>query len=85
LALIAFLMCLATSIWVLLPHELVFAFRGRTLLAQSDHQGVDDVTEAYRAAGMWMEPFLDINSDKIATLSSWFTASCVLLAAEVVL
>jgi hypothetical protein len=32
-----------------------------------------------------MEPYLDINAEKIASLSSWFAASCVLLAAEVVL
>jgi hypothetical protein len=85
LALIAFLLCLASSILVLLPHELVFAFRGKALLAESDHQDVHDVAEAYRAAGIWMEPYLDINGEKIAALSSWFAASCVLLAAEVVL
>lgn len=43
------------------------------------------MAEAYRATGMWMEPYLDINAEKIAALSSWFAASCVLLAAEVVL
>jgi hypothetical protein len=85
LALIAFLACLATALWVLLPHELVFAFRGEALLAEADHEGVEDVTEAYRAAGIWVESFLDGNRDKIADLSRWFTASCVLLAAEVVL
>ncbi len=56
LAMIAFVLCLATSIWVLLPHELVFAFRGDALLAESDHQDVHDGTEAYRAAGIWVEP-----------------------------
>jgi hypothetical protein len=40
LALIAFVLCLAAAIWVLLPHRLVFAFRGEALLAESDHQGV---------------------------------------------
>jgi hypothetical protein len=43
------------------------------------------MAEAYRAAGMWMEPYLDINGEKIAALSGWFATSCVLLAAEVVL
>jgi uncharacterized membrane protein YhdT len=46
---------------------------------------VEDVTEAYRAAGIWIEPYLDSNRDKIARLSSWFTASCMLLALEVIL
>jgi hypothetical protein len=63
----------------------VFAFRGDALLAESDHRGVHDVTEAYRAAGIWIEPFLDSNRDRIETLSNWFTISCVLLALEVIL
>jgi hypothetical protein len=84
-ALIVFVLCLGSAIWVLLPQELVFAFRGDALLAASDHEGVEDVAQAYRAAGMWIEPFLDANRDKIAQMSSWFTASCVLLALEVIL
>jgi hypothetical protein len=85
LGLIAFALCLASAIFVLLPHELVFAFRGDALLAEADHEGVADVREAYRAAGIWIEPYLNANRDKIADLSAWFTTSCVLLAAEVVL
>jgi hypothetical protein len=84
-ALIAFVLCLGSAIMVLLPHELVFAFRGEALLGISDQEGVEDITEAYRAAGIWIEPYLDENRDKIASLSSWFTMSCVLLAAEVIL
>lgn len=85
LALIAFVLCLASAIWVLLPHRFVFAFRGNALLAESDHRGVQDVREAYRAAGSWIEPHLDANGDKIGDLAQWFTASCVLLAVEVIL
>jgi O-phosphoseryl-tRNA(Cys) synthetase len=43
------------------------------------------VVEAYRAAGIWVGPFLDSNRETIAHLSTWFTASCVLLATEVIL
>jgi hypothetical protein len=85
LALGAFVLCLASAIWILLPHKLVFAFRGDALLAESDHRGVRDVTEAYRAAGIWIDPNLDSNRDRIANLSSWFTVSCGLLAIEVIL
>jgi hypothetical protein len=85
LALLAFVLCLGTALWVLVPHELVFAFRGDALLAVSDHEGVEDVTRAYRAAGIWVEPYLDVNRDKIASLSDWFTASYALLACEVLL
>ena len=84
-ALVVFVLCLASAIWVLLPQEFVFAFRGDALLAASDHEGVEDVGQAYRAAGMWIEPFLDANRDKLARMSSWFTVSCVLLALEIIL
>jgi hypothetical protein len=82
---IAFLLCLASAIMVLLPHDFVFAFRGRALLAVSDHEGVHEVAEAYRAAGTWIQLSFERNRRKIASLSNWFTASCVLLAVEVIL
>jgi hypothetical protein len=77
-------LCLASALWVLLPHEFVFAVRGETLLAETDLLGVEEVAQAYRAAGLWMEPDLDRNRLKFARMSGWFTASCILLAAEVV-
>src|ERR1700735_5100133 len=85
LAMLAFALCVGSAIWVLLPHAFVFAFRGETLLAESDHRGVSDVIEAYRTAGIWIEPHLDVNRNKIAGLSNWLAVSCGLLAAEVIL
>ena len=85
LAMISFALCVGSAIWVLLPHALVFAFRGETLLAESDHLGTQTVTDAYRSAGIWIEPHLDANGDKIAGLSNWLAVSCSLLAAEVIL
>ncbi len=82
---IAFALCVGSAIWALLPHAFVFAFRGETLLAESDHRGVSNVTEAYRTAGIWIEPHLEVNRSKIAGLSNWLAASCTLLAAEVIL
>ncbi len=84
-AMVAFALCVGSAIWVLLPHSFVFAFRGETLLAESDHRGVSNVTEAYRTAGIWIEPHLEVNASKIAGLSNWLAASCTLLAAEVIL
>lgn len=55
LALVAFALCLSCVTWVLLPHQFVFAFRGQALLAESDDRDVHDVTQAYRAAGSWIE------------------------------
>lgn len=82
---VSFALCVGSTIWVLLPHEFVFAFRGETLLAESDHRGVSDVGEAYRTAGIWIGPHLEANGSKIAVLSDCLAASCALLAAEVIL
>ncbi|HEY7932818.1 MAG TPA: hypothetical protein VID48_03245 [Solirubrobacteraceae bacterium] len=84
LAMVAFALCAGSAIWVLLPHAFVFAFRGGTLLAESDHRGVSDVVEAYRTAGIWVQPHLETNRGKIAGLSDCLAASCALLAVEVI-
>ena len=84
-ALVTFALCLASAVWVLFPHEFVFAVRGKALLAETDRFGVRDVAEAYRAASIWIEPYLDRNREQLSRMSGWFTVSCVLLAAEVVL
>lgn len=84
-ALVTFALCLASSTWVLLPHEFVFAVSGQALLGEADQFGVRDVSEAYRAATMWIEPYLGRNREQLSRMSGWFTVSCILLAAEVVL
>jgi hypothetical protein len=43
------------------------------------------VIDAYRIAGIWVEPHVERNRRKIASLSDWLAASCVLLVAEVIL
>jgi hypothetical protein len=84
LALLSFGVCFGSAIWVLRPHDFAFAFRGETILAESDRRS-QDMGEAYRAAGAWIEAHMDANSEKIADLSVWLTVSCASLAAEVVL
>jgi hypothetical protein len=85
LAMVSFALCVTSAIWILLPHAFVFAFRGKTLLAESDRRGASNVVEAYRTAGIWVEPYLEANRRKIAALSDLLAASCVLLVAEVIL
>ena len=85
LALLSFVACLASSIIILWRHALVFAYNGAPLLAVADELGDDDVRHAYRVANVWMQPDLNRNGTTIANLSSWFSASCVTLAAEVLL
>jgi hypothetical protein len=84
-AMIAFALCVGSAIWVLLPRQLVFALRGRALLADSDHLGVSSVTEAYRSAGIWVEPYLQTNRRKMASLSDSLVTSCTFLVAEIML
>lgn len=85
LAIVSFALCVASAIWVVLPHEFVFAFSGAALLAETDHRGVSDVVEAYRTAGIWIEPYTHANAKKVGGLSDWLAVSCALLAAEVLL
>jgi hypothetical protein len=68
-----------------MAHELVFAFDGQTLLADSDRRQTADISDAYRAAGAWIECHVDFNRDEIARLSGWLTVSGLLLTAEIVL
>lgn len=84
LALIAYVLVVATSIWVLLPHRYTFAFSGSPLLAESDREGGVDIAQGHRAAVLWMQPYIDENRDGIERLSTRFSASCVFLALEIV-
>jgi hypothetical protein len=85
LAMVAFILCAGTSVWVLLPHKLVFVHRGERLLDEADRSTPGDVVKGYRAAVRWIEPHLRVNSSEIARLSDRMAASCLLLAAELVL
>jgi hypothetical protein len=85
LALISFALCFGCAIWVLLPHEFALAASGEELLAVSEDRGVNDVDEAYRTAGRWLGPHLQTNRRTVATLSTWLSVSCALLAIEVAL
>lgn len=55
------------------------------LLADAEGLFAQDMTEAYRAAGAWIEPHLRLNRRKIDRLGDWLTRACVLLAIEVIL
>ena len=46
---------------------------------------MSNVTGTYRAAGVWVEPYLETNLHKIASLSDCLAASCVLLVTEITL
>jgi hypothetical protein len=39
LAMVAFVICLGSAIWVLMPHDLVFAFQGEDVMAEGRQTG----------------------------------------------
>jgi uncharacterized membrane protein YhdT len=82
---VSFALCFACAIWVLLPRSLFVSLGGAELMADADDVRVSDVTDGYRAASTWIEPYLEQNRRTISRLADWLTVSCVLLAIEVVL
>lgn len=86
LATVAFVMCSASAIWVLVPRSLVLSFGGHRLLDEDDDESRPlAAPEAYRAASGWIGCQLDVNRPAIARLGNWLTASCMLLALEILL
>ena len=84
-AMLAFLLCSTSAIRVLMPHPFVFAFRGAALLRELPTGSPADVAEAYRAVEAWIEPQLRANRRMITLLEESLSASCLLLALEVLL
>jgi hypothetical protein len=84
-AMLAFLLCSTSAIRVLMPHPFVFAFRGAALLRALQTGSPADVAEAYRAVEAWIEPQLRANRRRMTLLEESLSASCLLLALEVLL
>jgi hypothetical protein len=84
-AMLAFALCVATAIWVLLPRDLAVSVDGGELMAASDDDRLATINEAYRGACGWIEAQLDRNRHTIDRLTDWLSVSYLLLAIEVVL
>jgi hypothetical protein len=82
-AMIAYVLCLASALWVLLPRDLMVSLDGSELVSDDDG-AVIDVSEARRAAARWSGPRLTRNRRTIDRLADWLTLSCLLLAMEIV-
>jgi hypothetical protein len=83
-ALVSFVLCVGSAIWVLLPHDFTFGFRAQSLLLPGDRRALFDIADAHRVAGAWIARHIDTNRDKIAGLSACLTLSCTLLTLEIV-
>jgi hypothetical protein len=83
IAVVAFVLCAGSAIWVLLPRELVLSFRGMKLIATSEALDLEEVGDGYRVVCDWIEPYLELNRSTLARMSGWLTRACLLLAIEV--
>ena len=85
LAIIAYAICVGACIKVLLPHRLVFSFRGSVLLHAARTAAVEELEEALEAAMGWIESFIDSNRSQLDALTRWYTGACLALGLEIVL
>ena len=85
LAVLAYVCCVGACIKVLLPHRLVFAFRGSILVRAARQATLTNVDDALVTATDWIERFLDANRAQLDGLSVWYTAACLALGLEIVL
>jgi hypothetical protein len=85
LAILAFGLTAASSVWILLPRRLSFAFDAETLLTESDQFGGVPVVEGYRALTLWLVPYVNRNRRAIERLNDLLIASCILLGVEILL
>jgi hypothetical protein len=85
LAIIAYLICVGACIKVLLPHGLVFSFRGSVLMQAAPEAAVDELEDALEAAMGWIESFIDSSRSELDALARWYTSACLALGLEIVL
>ena len=84
-ALVAYFGCVGACIKVLLPHRLVFSFRGSVLLQAARDAGVEELEDALESAMSWVESFIDANRSELDALTRWYTGACLALGLEIVL
>lgn len=84
-AIVANVGCLGACIKVLLPHRLVFSFRGSVLLQAARDAGVEALEDALESAMNWVESFIDANRSELDALTRWYTGACLALGLEIVL
>ena len=65
LAIVAYVICVGACIKVLLPHRLVFSFRGSVLMQAAREAAVDELEDALEAAMGWIESFIDSNRSQL--------------------
>jgi hypothetical protein len=83
-AVLAYVVCVASALVVLLPHRLVLEFRASTMFGASDAVDAARLDEVLRAASAWIERFQARNRVELRRMGRWYTAACAGLGLEVV-
>lgn len=84
LAVAAYLVCVAATLYVLLPHELVLEFSGRVALEQAE-QADAELDELQQAVAVWLDSFHEANRPVLERLGRGYALACLALGAEIVL
>lgn len=85
LAVLAYVCCAGSAVFVLLPHTLTLEFRGSIVSDLARSLGTSDVERAMEGVTEWLEDFHEDNRGKLDTLGRWYAASCGFLGVEVLL
>ncbi|HTZ86439.1 MAG TPA: hypothetical protein VMB05_07210 [Solirubrobacteraceae bacterium] len=85
LAMLAFVLTLLGSLWILLPHELGFSVRGWPVVDRSALVSAPDLIDVYRQTAAWINDRVRENQTTLRELAVWLTVSCLLLSVEIVL
>jgi hypothetical protein len=84
LAVAAFVLSIAASLWVLLPKEgLIFALRG-TVLLETQRERIP-MDENYRRLTYWIEGYRDTNQPTINRLSNLYRLAVLAILGQVLL
>jgi hypothetical protein len=83
-ALATYLACVATSLYVLLPHGLVLDFQGSVALDFA-FRSEADLPTALRAVAGWLDRFHERNRRVLKRLDLAYAITCLLLGSEILL
>ena len=83
-AVASYLGCVAATLWVLLPHELVLEFSGSVVLEEADRSEAD-LEALQRVATRWLDNLHEHNRSVLKRIGHVHAAACVALGAEIVL
>jgi hypothetical protein len=84
LAIVAYVLSVASAVYVLLPHTLAAELHG-SIVNELQTERSGGLAAAQLAVTAWFDELVDANVAKLNALGRWYTISCVALGAETVL